>query len=92
MTVVEIDNVTGQIKKTLLGSNIVNNELVQYTVPKDTWFGSYSNEGTEYSFCGCTVSPGFKFCDLELASRSQLLADYPHIDEAEVNLLTEGLP
>ena len=41
-------------------------EVVQYVVKAGTWFGSFPNEGTEYSFVGCTVSPGFEFEDFEL--------------------------
>lgn len=31
-----------------------------------------------YSLVGCTVAPAFEFADFELASRSDLLAKFPH--------------
>lgn len=48
MTVVEVgcDDSTGNgYKLTTLGSNIMNNEQIQYCVKANTWFGSYPNEG-----------------------------------------------
>ena len=44
-----------------------------------------------YSFVGCTVAPGFDFADFELASRANMLAEFPQ-HEAEIRPLTEGLP
>ena len=83
---------TTKRKHTVLGSNILSSsETVQYTVKANTWFGSYPNPGTSFSFVGCTVSPGFEFEDFELASRSALVAKFPkHKDE--IHKLTVGLP
>lgn len=92
MTVIELlEDGSGAFKATSLGSNITAGEVVQYVVKKDTWFGSFPNVGTEFSFVGCTVSPGFVFEDFELASRSKLLALYPAAVDIIVKL-TEGLP
>ena len=44
--------------------------------------GAYCARGTEFSFVGCTVSPGFEFEDFEMAKRSELLARYPQCREA----------
>jgi predicted cupin superfamily sugar epimerase len=33
---------------------------------------------THFSLVGCTVAPGFEFDDFELASRSDMLAKFPH--------------
>jgi uncharacterized protein len=49
----------------------------QFKIPANTWFGAYPLPGTDYSFVGCTVSPGFDFQDLEIADRNELLARYP---------------
>ena len=62
MTVVEISE-EGVLKETILGPNVLKNEVVQYTVKANTWFGSFPNDGTEFSFVGCTVAPGFDFQD-----------------------------
>ena len=79
-------------KLTVLGSNVLSSsETVQYTVKANTWFGSYPNPGTSFSFVGCTVSPGFEFEDFELASRSALVAKFPKYKD-EIHKLTIGLP
>jgi predicted cupin superfamily sugar epimerase len=44
-------------------------------VPAGAWFASESKG--EYSFVGCTVSPGFDFNDFELAEADKLIAKYP---------------
>ena len=94
-----------QYKETILGTDIANGQLVQYMVKRGTWFGCYPDEElskvpgpgpavptTEiYSFVGCTVAPGFEFSDFELASRAQLLSEFPKAEEVIVKL-TEGLP
>lgn len=100
MTVVELidppelkDDGTSTLgyKTTVLGTNLSENESVQYVVKKDTWFGSFPNDGSDYSFVGCTVSPGFVFDDFELASREKLLLQYPSARDMILKL-TEGLP
>eukprot|EP00594_Rhizosolenia_setigera_P009835 CAMPEP_0178954562 /NCGR_PEP_ID=MMETSP0789-20121207/9065_1 /TAXON_ID=3005 /ORGANISM="Rhizosolenia setigera, Strain CCMP 1694" /LENGTH=172 /DNA_ID=CAMNT_0020635989 /DNA_START=266 /DNA_END=784 /DNA_ORIENTATION=+ len=90
MTIIEASKEDG-VKKTVLGSDVLNGELVQYTVKAGTWFGSFPNEGSSFSFVGCTVAPGFDFEDFELGSRAKLLAEFPDAKDV-INKLTEGLP
>ena len=92
MTVLEISP-DGELRKTILGSDVLAGQSVQHVVPKGQWFGSYPNENTEgsYSFVGCTVAPGFEFADFELASRAKLTAEFPQ-HAKEIEKLTEGLP
>lgn len=93
MTVLELNENDRTVKKTVLGSNVLSSsETVQYTVKANTWFGSYPNPGTSFSFVGCTVSPGFEFDDFELASRSALLEKFPKRHHEEIYKLTIGLP
>jgi uncharacterized protein len=47
----------------------------QAVVPAGYWFGATVEQG--YALVGCTVSPGFEFCDFELASRAALLRQFP---------------
>jgi predicted cupin superfamily sugar epimerase len=68
----------GREETVTLGQDIVRGEQLQSVVPAGTWFGAYPAEGTEYSFVGCTVAPGFEFADFELAEREALLRQYPH--------------
>ena len=91
MTVVEMDEATGEMTKTVLGANVLNDEHVQHTVKAGIWFGSYPNEGTPFSFVGCTVAPGFEFDDFELASRKKLLSAFPKY-KGVIEKLTVGLP
>ena len=103
LTVVEVGSQFGPLQhhETVLGQDIENGQVVQYTVKAGTWFGCYpttyplaskSNEEKEiYSFVGCTVAPGFEFTDFELASQAALLPEFPQARDAIVKL-TEGLP
>jgi predicted cupin superfamily sugar epimerase len=76
MTIVELTP-AGEVKETILGPNVHAGQKVQYVVPAGNWFGGFPNEGTGYSFVGCTVSPGFDFEDFEFGDKSKLLAQYP---------------
>jgi len=80
MTVVEIHD-DGSKKETVLGQNILAGEKLQYVVPANCWFASFPNKESEYSFVGCTVSPGFDFADFELAKKQELGNLFPeHLD------------
>lgn len=100
MTVVEFIPGSGVMKRTVLGSNILGGEEVQYVVKAGHWFGSYGNSDSTsdaesaFSLVGCTVAPGFDFSDFDLASRASMLRDYALGAEAEREIirLTEGLP
>ena len=86
MTIIEISPL-GTVKHTILGSNIKQGHKLQHVVPAGTWFGSLPNEGTAYSFVGCTVSPGFDFADFEMGDKQVLLAQFPHCKEIMESLL-----
>ncbi len=80
--------------KTLLGSDITKDQVMQHCVKANTWFGCYTNIPNSYSFMGCTVSPAFQFEDFELASRKKLaeLYTFSESDLEIVEKLTIGLP
>jgi predicted cupin superfamily sugar epimerase len=68
----------GDLKRTLIGSNLVEGHLPQYLVPGGHWFASRVLHGSgEYSLAGCTVAPGFDFRDFEMADRMELIRDFP---------------
>ena len=69
--------VNGTHKETIVGSNIIDNELLYFLVPKDTIFGSTVLNKNSYSLVSCVVSPGFDFKDFELFSEGQLIVDFP---------------
>ncbi len=68
-------NGTSQVFR--LGAHILDGELCQLVVPKNTWQGCRLVDGGRYALLGCTVSPGFDFKDYESGSRSELLMKYP---------------
>ncbi len=76
MTVYVIDP-AGILSEIVLGRDISNGESLQAVVPANHWFASRVNDGTSFSLVGCTVSPGFDFSDFELASRSDLIEQFP---------------
>jgi len=76
LTLVEISG-DGQMNKTRMGHDILNNQKLQHVVPAGRWFGAYPDDGTEYSLVGCTLSPGFDFRDFEIGKQDELLHDYP---------------
>ncbi|MBS1592258.1 MAG: cupin domain-containing protein [Bacteroidetes bacterium] len=78
---VHIINEVGILQTIKLGNNILDNETFQFVVPANCWFASEPALNTEYSFVGCTVSPGFDFLDFELAKATELIALYPQHKE-----------
>ncbi len=64
-----------------LGLDLENNELPQFTVPKNVWFASEVEDPNTYCLTGCTVSPGFDFADFELAERKILIDAHPNHKE-----------
>ena len=67
----------GELKIVSLGKNFEKGESYQYVVPANCWFASRPAFESEYSFVGCTVSPGFEFEDMELANANELIKVYP---------------
>lgn len=86
LTLIEITP-SGEIVKTRLGQNILSGEVLQHLVTGGNWFGAISHK-EQYSFVGCTVSPGFEFADFELADRRELISQYP-FDRNVIELLTD---
>jgi len=67
----------GKLEIISLGSDLEKGQTFQYIVPANCWFASRPAPGSEYSFVGCTVSPGFEFEDFELANANELSNEYP---------------
>lgn len=64
-----------ELKK--LGNHIQEQEDFQLLVPAGCWFAAECAAGTEFSFTGCTMAPGFDFADFELAKAKELAAQFP---------------
>ena len=71
----------GVLNSIVLGTSFENGEVPQATVPANTWFASSVKQRKGYSLVSCTVAPGFDFADFELASRENLLQEFPHLKE-----------
>jgi predicted cupin superfamily sugar epimerase len=68
---------TGNLEIIRLGKHIEMGETFQYVVPANCWFASEPATNTNFSFVGCTVSPGFNFADFELANTNELIQQFP---------------
>lgn len=71
----------GSLEIVRLGNNPEKEEVFQYVVPANCWFASIPDINTDFSFVGCTVSPGFDFRDFELAYSSNLISLYPQLSD-----------
>lgn len=71
-------NKDGNYKLIKIGNNIKDGQFFQYVVPAGTWFSSEVEDKNSFSFCGCTVSPGFDFRDFEMPKRKKLLSKFPN--------------
>jgi uncharacterized protein len=87
LTIVQL-HPTGSVESVVLGHDILAEQRLQIIIPAGTWFGAYLNKGSQYSFVGCTVSPGFDFADFELGKREQLMKQFPHAQEL-IDMLTD---
>ena len=67
----------GQGAKIYLGKDITSGQKLQHAVPAGYWFGARPVEGSEFSFVGCTVAPGFDYADFELANPEVLSRAFP---------------
>ena len=72
---IHVLHINGNYELIKLGSNIEMGEQFQAIVPAGAWFASKTNG--QFSFVGCTVSPGFDFADFELAKASELAEQFP---------------
>ena len=61
-----------------LGNKPQTQQHFQLVVPANCWFASRPSAGSNFSFVGCTVAPGFDFKDFELADVEDLCNRYPN--------------
>ncbi|MHB1346894.1 MAG: cupin domain-containing protein [Candidatus Humimicrobiaceae bacterium] len=69
----------GNGREIKLGSNIFEEEQIQYLVPKNTWQGAKLARGGKFALLGTTVSPGFEYEDFVRADafKDKILNKYP---------------
>lgn len=82
-------NKDGVLNVIYIGSDIANNEQLQYVVSKNVWFAARVRKEHTYALAGCTVSPGFDFRDFELGSYDQLIKLFPQ-HEAYIKQFTRS--
>ena len=71
-------NEAGEFSTFLLGNDLASGEVFQVVIRKNSWFAAEVMDKKSYSLIGCTVSPGFDFTDFELASRKNLMDQFPN--------------
>lgn len=78
--IVHMIDTNGAYTSQVIGLDLKNRQVPQFTVPAGVWFASEVYADGDYALVGCTVSFGFEFDDFTLADKS--LADiYPkHTD------------
>ncbi|MEY5049613.1 MAG: hypothetical protein RLZZ175_2972 [Bacteroidota bacterium] len=64
-----------------LGKDLENGEVLQAVIPANTWFASKVKDNQGFVLVSCTVAPGFSFEDFEMATKNDLLIQYPQYQE-----------
>jgi len=59
----------GTLTTRLLGNNFEEGESLQFTIPRNNWFGGKVVDKNSFSLLGCTIAPGFHFDDFELGEK-----------------------
>lgn len=86
LTLVEITS-DGRVKKTIMGQDVKDGQVLQYVFKRGTVFGAYLNDGVEYALIGATVAPGFEYEDFEIPSKDELIKNFPNALEAIESLI-----
>jgi uncharacterized protein len=79
----------GILKTIILGNRLDEGEVLQATIPANTWFASGVMNSNGYSLVSCTVAPGFDFADFELAKRGKLIQEYPDLKQTILKFTKE---
>ncbi len=67
----------GECQRVILGSDIIHDQKVQFTVPAGAWQGSHLLPGGRFALMGTTMAPGYDHADFTLGKRSELQAGWP---------------
>lgn len=65
----------------ILGGNLSENEVMQYTVKRGSWFAAELTAKNSFGLFSCAVAPGFEYDDFELADRKNLEEIFPDFKE-----------
>lgn len=83
---IHIIDETGNYKKIILGNEITNNEVFQFTVLRNCWFAAEVLNKNSFSLIGATVAPGFDFSDFEMGKAEELISKFPDQKELIIKL------
>lgn len=71
----------GNHRSVTLGNALGEGAVFQAVMPAGVWFAAEPAPAADFVLAGCTVSPGFEYCDFELARKEKLAADFPQRKE-----------
>ncbi len=77
----------GNLSVTVLGPDMHKGHVFKHLIRPDTWFGALPQKETPYAFFGCSVFPGFEFCDWQPGDRVFLKNLCPSLSDV-IDLLT----
>ncbi|UQS81452.1 cupin domain-containing protein [Bombilactobacillus folatiphilus] len=80
----------GHYQEIVIGPQVDKGQVLSYTVPKNTIFGSSVAQG--HSLVSCVVAPGFDYRDFELFTQEELLKLYPQHQTIIKQLAYQSLP
>lgn len=75
----------GELKKVILGKNILNGQELSYVIPKGHWIAAKPSKNSPYCLMSCVTCPGFTFSDWEKGKREHLIRLHPGLKD----LITE---
>jgi predicted cupin superfamily sugar epimerase len=67
----------GQAGQVVMGSDVLDGQRLQFTVPAGTWQAAELNANAVYALFGCTVTPGFTGDCFEAGIANELTRQYP---------------
>lgn len=69
-----------------VGPDVLNDERLQFTVPRGTLFAAEVTTPNAFCLVSCVVAPGFDFRDFTMPAKADLLREYPGLDEVIARL------
>ena len=69
----------GKTETIILGTDFLNYQNPQVTVPKNTWQAVKLSAGGKFALLGCTVAPGFEFADYQHGDKDYLIKQFPDL-------------
>jgi hypothetical protein len=71
----------GQLQTVLLGNDFENGAVPSFCVRAGLWFAARVKDRKGFGLVSYTVAPGFDFADFELAKKTELISEFPHLKD-----------